>query len=139
MPSRTGKCFELSNFTQRSVILISVFEQRSNEPERIDTGDYTDEEYRTFLREIRFINKRLGDSAALRATLLKDIEKNELSEFRVLDVGAGSGELLSEIADFARRTDRKARLVGLDLHQLSAKSISNESKNYPEISTIQGN
>ena len=82
--------FWVSNFTLISVILISVFETRSNELERIDTGDYTDEEYKTFLREIRFINRWIGDRWALRRSLLKRLEKLDLSEFSVLDVGAGS-------------------------------------------------
>jgi len=118
---------------------ISVFAKRATKPERIDTGDYTQAEYERFLKEIRFINQRLGDSAAMRASLLQDIDGNQLTEFSVLDVGAGSGELLTEIAEFARRSNRKARLVGLDLHELSAVSIRNESKDYPEIGAIRAN
>jgi len=116
-----------------------VFEKRSTKPERIDTGDYTQAEYERFLKEIRFINQRLGDSAAMRATLLTDIESSDTSEFSVLDVGAGSGELLSEIADFARRSSRKAHLVGLDLHELSAASIRDEAKDHPKIRAVRGN
>ena len=52
-----------------------MFEHRSSEPERIDTGDYTEEEYKTFLREIRFINRWIGDRWALRKSLLKKIEE----------------------------------------------------------------
>ena len=55
-----------------------MFETRSNEPERIDTGDYTDEEYKTFLREIRFINRWIGDRWALRRSLLKKIDELDL-------------------------------------------------------------
>ena len=116
-----------------------MFEKRSTKPERIDTGDYTQAEYERFLKEIRFINQRLGDSAAMRATLLTDIESSDTSEFSVLDVGAGSGELLSEIADFARRSSRKAHLVGLDLHELSAASIRDEAKDHPKIRAVRGN
>jgi ubiquinone/menaquinone biosynthesis C-methylase UbiE len=115
-----------------------VFEIRSNEPERIDTGDYTEEEYRTFLREIRFINRWIGDRWALKKTLLKEIEESGVSEFSVLDVGAGSGELLKEIALFARKANRKARLVGLDLNPLSAESIGSEGERFREINSIQG-
>ena len=115
-----------------------MFEIRSNEPERIDTGDYTEEEYRTFLREIRFINRWIGERWALQKTLLREIEESELSEFSVLDVGAGSGELLKEIALFARKTGRKARLVGLDLNPLSAESIDAEGERFDEITSVQG-
>jgi len=115
-----------------------VFRQRSHKLERIDTGDYTGEEYETFLREIRFINRYLGDSYALRKTLLRDIEKNRLREFSVLDVGAGSGELLRQIAEFADKGGRRARLAGLDLNEISAAAIKRDSASYPNITTIRG-
>ena len=116
-----------------------MFKTRSLKPERIDTGDYTPEEYATFLREIRFINQRLGDRAALEKTLLAEIARLDLKEFSVLDVGAGTGELLGVIAEFARKGMRKVRLVGLDLNSLSVKEIAAESVSYGEISPVQGN
>ncbi len=116
-----------------------MFKTRSLKAERIDTGDYTPEEYATFLREIRFINQRLGDRAALEKTLLAEISRLELKEFSVLDVGAGTGELLGVIAEFARSGKRKADLVGLDLNTLSANEIAAESAEYDEISPVQGN
>jgi ubiquinone/menaquinone biosynthesis C-methylase UbiE len=115
-----------------------VFETRSNEPERIDTGDYTDEEYRTFLREIRFINRWVGDRWALRKSLLKKIDELDLDKFSVLDVGAGSGELLKEIALYARRRKANAFLVGLDLNELSARSVAEEGKAFSEINSVRG-
>lgn len=115
-----------------------MFETRSNEPERIDTGDYTEEEYRTFLREIRFINRWIGDRWALRKTLLREIDELQLSEFSVLDVGAGSGELLKEIALFARKTKRRATLAGLDLNSLSAAAIAEAGDQFNEIHSVRG-
>ncbi|MDQ2746408.1 MAG: hypothetical protein M3T96_04005, partial [Acidobacteriota bacterium] len=66
-----------------------MFKTRSLKLERLDTGDYTAEEYERFLREIAFINRRIGDEKALRETLLHEIERENLSSFSVLDVGAG--------------------------------------------------
>jgi SAM-dependent methyltransferase len=115
-----------------------VFEIRSNEPERIDTGDYTPEEYETFLREIAFINRHLGDGRALEKTLLSEIETRDLREFSVIDVGCGSGELLRMIAKFARASSRKASLVGLDLNEISAAITASESRDFAEISSVRG-
>lgn len=115
-----------------------MFETRSNEPERIDTGDYTDEEYRTFLREIRFINRWIGDRWALRKSLLKKISELDLDKFSVLDVGAGSGEILKEVALFARQRNANAFLVGLDLNELSARSVADEGKSFGEINSVRG-
>jgi ubiquinone/menaquinone biosynthesis C-methylase UbiE len=115
-----------------------VFEIRSSEPERIDTGDYTEEEYKTFLREIRFINRWIGDRWALRKSLLKKIDELDLDKFSVLDVGAGSGEILKEIALFAHRRKANAFLVGLDLNELSARSVAEEGKAFREINSVRG-
>lgn len=114
-----------------------MFKHRATKPERIDTGDYTPAEYERFLKEIRFINQRLGDRAALERTLLSNISTLDIREFSVLDVGAGTGELLGVIAEFARAGGRTARLVGLDLNPLSVREISAEARKYPDILPLQ--
>jgi ubiquinone/menaquinone biosynthesis C-methylase UbiE len=115
-----------------------VFKTRATKPERIDVGDYTQAEYERFLKEIRFINDRLGDRSALEATLLADVERRDLTSCSVLDVGAGSGALLGVIADFARNTGREATLVGLDLNRLSVSEIAEEASTHPEITPLRG-
>lgn len=115
-----------------------MFEKRSYELERLDTGDYTPEEYERFLREIRFINRFLGDVWALEKTLLRDVEKFDLQNFSVLDVGAGSGELLRVIAKFARRQKQETNLCGLELNARSARAILEESKTFSEIKAVRG-
>lgn len=114
-----------------------MLKKRSLKLERIDTGDYTPEEYDCFLREIGFINRVLGDNRALKKTLLREIERENLLAFSVLDVGAGSGELLRAIAGFARKQQRKARLCGLELNARSAEAMAEESKKFPEIKVIR--
>lgn len=116
-----------------------MFHTRSRQLERIDTGDYTPEEYTAFLREIRFINRYLGDARALKRSLFSDIERQDLSEFSVLDVACGSGELLRTTAAFARETNRTARLTGIDLHELSfSASTQNDTAEFPEIAYVRG-
>jgi ubiquinone/menaquinone biosynthesis C-methylase UbiE len=119
-------------------LICFVFKTRSDQLERIDTGDYTPEEYERFLREIRLVNRFAGDNRALRKTLLRDIEKLDLREFSVLDVGAGSGELLRTVAKFSKRRKRRARLFGLELNARSARAIAEESKNFSEIKAVRG-
>ncbi len=117
---------------------IPNFRERSQKTERIDTGDYTPAEYERFLREIAFINRYLGDSRALKKTLLREIEGVDLHKFSVLDVGSGSGELLRVIAEFARVSGRDCDLVGIDLNIISANSAHSESAAYPEITSVRG-
>jgi ubiquinone/menaquinone biosynthesis C-methylase UbiE len=115
-----------------------VFERRSQKLERIDTGDYTPAEYDRFLREIAFINRMTGDLRTLKRTLFREIERENLTDFSVLDVGAGSGEMLRYIAEFARETGRKASLTGIDLNEISAAAIKHESREFPGISGVLG-
>ena len=117
--------------------MLEKFQQRSYELEHLDKGDYTPEEYEGCIVELQWVNEWLGDASALRHSLLKEIARAELKSFSVLDVGAGSGELLRVAAKWARETDRKASLVGLELNARSAKSIIEESREFPEISSVR--
>lgn len=115
-----------------------MFKTRNLKLERIDTGDYTSEEYDQFLREISLVNRFAGDNWTLRKTLLREIVRENLQSFSVLDVGAGSGELLRTIAKFARKQNRKARLSGLELNARSAAAILEESEKFAEIRAVRG-
>jgi ubiquinone/menaquinone biosynthesis C-methylase UbiE len=115
------------------------FQRRSYELEDIDTGNYTPEEYEGCISELQVVNRWMGDAHALKQTLLKDAEQQNLREFSVLDVGAGSGELLRVAATWARETGRPFRGVGLELNERSAHAILEESKAFPEISSVRAN
>lgn len=113
------------------------FRERSQELEHLDKGDYTPEEYEGCLVELRRVNRFLGDASALRHSLLAEIEREDLRAFSVLDVGAGSGELLRVAAAWARETGRRARAVGLEFNARSAQAIREESRLLPEIASVQ--
>ena len=118
--------------------MFSGFNERSQELEHLDKGDYTPAEYEGCLVELRRINRFLGDSSALRRSLFPEVERAGLKSFSVLDVGAGSGELLRVVAAWARAEERRVRLVGLDLNARSAASILEESRAFDEISAVRG-
>jgi SAM-dependent methyltransferase len=118
--------------------MFSKFRQRSLELEHLDKGDYTPEEYEGCIVELQRVNRWLGDASALRDSLLKEIDRLNLRSFSVIDVGAGSGELLRLIAEWSRKTDRNAQLVGVELNSRSAKAIIEESAIFPSISAARG-
>ncbi|MDT4952606.1 MAG: hypothetical protein QOJ02_744 [Acidobacteriota bacterium] len=118
--------------------MFSQFQKRSYELEHLDKGDYTSEEYEGCMVELRRVNRFLGDASALRHSLLAEIESEGLKSFSVLDVGAGSGELLREAAGWALKTERKALLVGLELNARSAKATLEESQGFASISSVRG-
>ncbi|MEP6570856.1 MAG: methyltransferase domain-containing protein [Acidobacteriota bacterium] len=119
-------------------LMFNQFRQRSLELEHLDKGDFTPEEYEGCMVELQRVNRWLGDVSALRDSLLTEIEKLNLSHFSVLDVGAGSGELLRVIAEWARKTGRKARLTGVELNARSARAIGERASKFPEIAAIRG-
>jgi SAM-dependent methyltransferase len=114
------------------------FKHRSYKLERIDTGDYTLSEYETCITELQRVNRFLGDVWALRRTLLQELETSGLSKVSVLDVGAGSGELLRVAADFAKTKNISLHATGLELNPVSAQAILTESPQFPEITAVRG-
>lgn len=116
--------------------MLNKFKQRSYELERIDTGDYTADEYEGCIIELQRVNRWLGDARVLRDTLLRDVAAQNLRSFSVLDVGAGSGELLRVAAKWARQEQRELLGVGLELNERSAEAILEESNSF--INAVRG-
>ena len=112
--------------------MFNQFRQRSLELEHLDKGDYTAEEYEGCIVELQRVNRWLGDASALRDSLLNEIGKLNLQNFSVLDVGAGSGELLSVVARWARNSGRKAQLTGLELNARSAEATFSRLREMPD-------
>ncbi len=118
--------------------MLDRFKQRSHRLEHIDTGNYTAAEYEDCISELQFVNRWMGDAHSLKATLLREIESQSLTSFSILDIGAGSGELLRVAATWARQTNRRLRAVGLELNERMAKSILEESGRFDEIGSVRG-
>src|SRR6516225_8245067 len=102
--------------------MFDQFHHRSYELEHLDKGDYTAAEYEGCIVELQRVNEWLGDCSALRDSLLKEIESSGAKWFSVLDVGAGSGELLRVIAQWAAEKNCDSCLTGLELNERSAKA-----------------
>lgn len=118
--------------------MLDRFKQRSHRLEHIDTGNYTADEYEDCIGELQLVNRWMGDAHSLKVTLLREIEAQRLTSFSILDIGAGSGELLRVAATWARQTHRQMRAVGLELNERMAESILEESERFDEISSVRG-
>src|ERR1044072_6914749 len=118
--------------------MLDRFKQRSHRLEHIDTGNYTAAEYEDCISELQFVNRWMGDAHSLKATLLREIQSQSLASFSILDIGAGSGELLRVAAMWARQNDRQLRAVGLELNESMAESMLEKSEQFDEISAVRG-
>jgi len=118
--------------------MLDKFKQRSHRLEYIDTGNYTAAEYEDCISELQFVNRWMGDAHSLKATLLREVESQSLASFSILDIGAGSGELLRVAATWARQTNRHLSAVGLELNESMAESIVEQSEQFDEISSVRG-
>src|SRR6267378_5624972 len=108
--------------------MFDQFRERSLELEHLDKGDYTAAEYEGCIVELQRVNRWLGDAQALKDSLLEEIERVNLRSFSVIDVGAGSGELLRIIASWAREKKLTACLMGVELNARSAEAIADGSR-----------
>lgn len=118
--------------------MLDRFKQRSHRLEHIDTGNYTADEYDDCIGELQLVNRWIGDAHSLKATVLREVEAQRLKSFSILDIGAGSGELLRVAARWARQTHRQLRAVGLDMNERMTESIMEESERFDEISSVRG-
>ena len=118
--------------------MLDRFKQRSHRLEHIDTGNYTVDEYDDCIGELQLVNRWIGDAHSLKATVLREVEAQRLKSFSILDIGAGSGELLRVAATWARQTHRHLSAVGLELNESMAESMLEESEQFDEISSVRG-
>jgi ubiquinone/menaquinone biosynthesis C-methylase UbiE len=118
--------------------MFAKFRERSKDLEHIDIGDYTPEEYEGCIVELQRVNQWLGDARALRLSLLAAIEQADLRSFSVIDVAAGSGELLRVAAAWTRRKKLKGNFTALELNARSAEAVLEKSSGLGEINSIRG-
>ena len=103
-------------------MIFGKFKDRSDKLERLDTGDYTADEYALWQKEMAFIHRFFGEKRALRKSLIADIHGSGSRAVSVLDVGAGSGDLLREV----RKQVEPKLLVGIEIDREAAASIKGE-------------
>ncbi|HEX3101116.1 MAG TPA: methyltransferase domain-containing protein [Pyrinomonadaceae bacterium] len=105
--------------------MFSRFKQRSTELERLDTGDFTPAEYAKWQREMRVIHRLFGEMRALRNSLGRAFLESGEKNVSVLDVGAGSGELLRSLTSQIEG----AFLVGVELNADAVRTIRDAGLN----------
>ena len=106
--------------------MLPSFYKRSHRKERLDTGEYTTEEYELWLKEARWINRRLGDASALRRALREFSSAGPLS---LLDAGAGSGEMLKIAREILG--GRVKLMIGAEMSERASLEVRARRAEFP--------
>ncbi len=72
--------------------------RRVDKPELLDSGSGTSEEIQHSLLDLRRINRFLGGTRTSRILMKRVAEHSQRKELTVLDVAAGSGDVMSEVS-----------------------------------------
>ncbi|MDI1241065.1 MAG: methyltransferase domain-containing protein [bacterium] len=105
-------------------MMFSEFRTRSLETERLDRGEFTRDEYLRWQKEMWFIHRMFGETRALKRALISDVSAEKLGKLSILDVGAGSGTLLTYLKNKLPGSDLNS--IGLEMSPESARGIADE-------------
>src|ERR1700678_2366576 len=106
-------------------------------PELMD-GDCSYEDFRGCLRSLEQINRWL---LGYRPTMawLKRLPHGLPGPVHIVDVGSGGGDLLRQIAGWARRRGIAVQLTGIDLNPFAARAAAESTPKELGIEWLTGN
>lgn len=105
-------------------------------PELMD-GDCSYEDFRDCLRSLEQVNRwLLGYRPTL--TWLKQLPHGLRDPIHIVDVGSGGGDLLRQIAGWARRRGIAVQLTGIDLNPYAARAAVESTRKELGIAWVTG-
>jgi 2-polyprenyl-3-methyl-5-hydroxy-6-metoxy-1,4-benzoquinol methylase len=93
---------------------------RSREEEQMDAPDLDPAVYETVLHDLARVNRFTFTAWPTLAFLKRAV--GSAKRFRLMDVGFGDGDVLREVARWAKKRGIEAELVGVDLNEKSVKA-----------------
>jgi 2-polyprenyl-3-methyl-5-hydroxy-6-metoxy-1,4-benzoquinol methylase len=120
------------------MITLADFRHRSTQTELIDDMSLDSTQMAGVLRELAVVNKYLGGYATTIGALDKLFGSDD-RPLRLLDVGAGGGDMARQLVEWGRSRGRRVEVVTLDLSRAAARYARDAVADYPEISVVQAN
>lgn len=111
------------------------FSHRSHEKELLDQPDIQPDLLFKNLRELDILNRTTGGHA-ISLKGIKQLITDPGKTHHVVDLGCGSGDVLTAIADWARSKHFSVRLTGVDRNASAIVYLKTHCSGYPEISGI---
>lgn len=115
--------------------MIDKFKYRSQQTEWMDDPEVSKELLYQNLTELDILNRNTrGHQSSLNA--LKNLVASNQSNLHLVDLGCGSGDILKYMAQWARKHNIAARFTGIDSNPEAISYLTENCKDYPEISGI---
>jgi SAM-dependent methyltransferase len=90
------------------------------------------------LRNLRMINRRLGNYRSVVRGLNAWAGAQKIDRFSLLDIGTGSGDIPAVIARWARRKGMAAEISALEPEPVTAAQAAFQTRAFPEITVVRG-
>jgi SAM-dependent methyltransferase len=112
--------------------------KRSYAKEMMDLPGQPRELLEDDLRNLRIINRLLGNYRNVVRGLNRLVDAQEIHRFSLLDVGTGSGDIPTVIARWAGRNGVAVRISALEPEPVTVAQATSQTRNFPEISVVRG-
>lgn len=107
--------------------------KRSSQPELMDDFQEGLQKLRIVFDDINRVNAILGGSNITINAVSNLIKENPQESYTIVDMGCGDGQMLRNVAQFCRKRNVKARLVGVDLNAEAIQLAQEASLAFSEI------
>ncbi len=114
---------------------MTLLPNRRSGPELLDLSpeSYTFEEHEGSLRELRLLNRYLGDVRAILKHLATIAARRGRDKLTVLDVGTGSADIPAAIAGWARKAGMEVLVTAVDVNPQAIRIARNTIGDDPTI------
>ena len=119
------------------MIALGSFSRRSTETEIIDDMSIEQDVMAEVLGDLSVINRYLGGYTTTLEALPALLPRG-VTSVRLLDVGAGGGDMARALVDWGRSRGVRIEVVAVDLSHSAARYAYDQVRDYPEISVVQG-
>ena len=112
---------------------MNLYAARSNEIEIMDDLTSGGDEMVRTLKELETINQLLGGNNVTIKGINRLIDRSRNKKWRIVDIGCGSGDMLKQIALWARKKGIEVELIGVDANPHVVEYAVTNCQNFPEI------
>ncbi|MEQ9403218.1 MAG: methyltransferase domain-containing protein [Cyclobacteriaceae bacterium] len=109
-----------------------MLEKRSEEIEIMDDLEISGKVVNQTLRELNTINRFLGGNQISTSAFKQMVGKRK--KISLIDLGCGGGDIMAEMAKWAKRKRIEASFLGIDANQNIVEYAEQNTANLPEIS-----